>query len=362
MTHSWTKRILTACCVVAVLVAGLAFAYRDAIQVALFFVALAPDHDYVDAPPPERPDYHNPAHWAALPDRDDLTDTVPVGEYTNIQATASVDVFFIHPTTYYSPDSWNQPLDNSVANDITDRAVMQGQASVFNGCCRVYAPRYRQATLYSFYDNSDSGPQALDLAYTDVVTAFRYYIEHFNSGRPFVLAAHSQGSRHAHLLMADEIAETSLADRLVAAYPVGFGLDGTNGVPVCQTATETGCQVTWNSVGPEVATPLAAPEHICVNPLSWRTDTTHVGHDANLGAVSFRVENVPEQGVADAQCRDGNLVVSEIRSEHYELRPFGRDNYHIYDYALFYLNIRENVETRVDAFLRNNNPSEITSP
>ena len=32
--------------------------------------------------------------------------------------------------------------------------------------------------------------------------------------------------------------------------------------------------------------------------------------------------------------------------------PLGRDNYHIYDYALFYLNIRENVQNRVEAFMR----------
>ncbi len=71
---------------------------------------------------------------------------------------------------------------------------------------------------------------------------------------------------------------------------------------------------------------------------------------------------MPEPGVADAQCRDGNLVVSEIRSEHYASRPLGRDNYHLYDYALFYLNIRENVAARVDAFLRDNRPHDTSSP
>ena len=63
------------------------------------------------------------------------------------------------------------------------------------------------------------------------------------------------------------------------------------------------------------------------------------------------VGDAPEPGAADAQCRDGRLLVTEIRSDHYSLRPLGRDNYHIYDYALFYMNIRENVQVRVDAFL-----------
>ena len=59
-----------------------------------------------------------------------------------------------------------------------------------------------------------------------------------------------------------------------------------------------------------------------------------------------------EPGAADAQCRDGRLYVSNIRSDHYSLMPLGRDNYHIYDYALYYVNIRQNAQVRVDAFLR----------
>ncbi len=362
MTARGTKRVLVALGVVAGLVAGLGFAYRDTIQTMLVLQRLAPDHEFVDAPPPARPDYENPGHWAALPDRDDLADRVPSGEYDDRQATAPIDVFFIHPTTYYSSNSWNQPLDDTVTNELTDQAVMQGQASAFNGCCRVYAPRYRQATIYAFVGSGDNGPQALDLAYGDVVVAFRYYVAHFNDGRPFVLAAHSQGSRHADLLIADEITGTPLAERMIAAYPVGFGLDGTNGVPVCQDATETGCQITWNSVGPDVTSPLATAGHICVNPLSWRADETRAGFETNFGGVSFGAGGMPEPGVADAQCRDGNLVVSEIRSEHYASRPLGRDNYHLYDYALFYLNIRENVAARVDAFLRDNRPHDTSSP
>jgi hypothetical protein len=229
--------------------------------------------------------------------------------------------------------------------------VMRGQTSVFNGCCRIYAPRYRQATLAAFFDDSQSGPKALALAYEDVLAAFRYYVAHFNQGRPFVLAAHSQGSRHADYLMAEDIVGTELADRMIAAYLVGFEIDGSNGVPVCDTPTQTGCQVTWNSVGPAAGALFASPDNICVNPLTWRGDGAHADHDANLGAVNLDVRNAPEPGVADAQCRDGRLYVTEIRSDNYSLMPLGRDNYHIYDYALFYMNIRENVQTRVNAFL-----------
>ena len=74
MTARGTKRVLVALGVVAGLVAGLGFAYRDTIQTMLVLQRLAPDHEFVDAPPPARPDYENPGHWAALPDREDLAD------------------------------------------------------------------------------------------------------------------------------------------------------------------------------------------------------------------------------------------------------------------------------------------------
>ena len=228
---------------------------------------------------------------------------------------------------------------------------MEGQASVFNGCCRVYAPRYRQATLYSFFDVDGAGQEALALAYEDVVTAFNYYLDYFNEGRPFVLAGHSQGSHHLDVLLANEIVGTRLVERLVVAYPVGFPIDGSNGLPVCETPTQTGCQATWNAVGPKVGPFLASFESICVNPLTWRVDRLAASHDLNIGAVNFGGSDAPEAGVADAECREGRLWVSDIRSSHYALRPLGRDNYHIYDYALFYLNLRENVKARVDAFL-----------
>ena len=344
------RRVLVAVGGIAAVLAGTGYVYRADLQLALMMLWIAPPRAFTEVTPPAPPDYANPLHWAALPDRDDLADSVPTGA-TDAQAIAPVDLFFLHPTTFLSRQAWNQSLDDAATNRWTDDMVMRGQTSVFNGCCRIYAPRYRQATLAAFFDDSQSGPKALALAYEDVLAAFRYYVAHFNQGRPFVLAAHSQGSRHADYLMAEDIVGTELADRMIAAYLVGFEIDGSNGVPVCDTPTQTGCQVTWNSVGPAAGALFASPDNICVNPLTWRGDGAHADHDANLGAVNLDVRNAPEPGVADAQCRDGRLYVTEIRSDNYSLMPLGRDNYHIYDYALFYMNIRENVQSRVNAFL-----------
>ena len=345
-----TKRTLVTASGIAAILMSLGVLYRADLRFSAMLMAITPRHEFAEAPRPAAPDYANLLHWASLPDRHDLADTITNGDVDR-QATTPVDVFFVHPTTFLSSDAWNQALDDAATNRLTDEMVMRRQASVFNGCCRVFAPRYRQATLAAFFDDGDSGSQALSLAFTDVVAAFRYYVKHFNQGRPFVLAAHSQGSRHADYLMAEEIVRTGLADRMVAAYLVGFEIDGGNGVPVCQTPTQTGCQVTWNAVGPRAGGLFDSPDNICVNPLTWRTDGARADHDANRGAVNFDAEDPVETGVADAQCRDGRLLVTEIRSRNYSLRPLGRDNYHIYDYALFYMSIRENVQARVDTFL-----------
>ena len=59
----------------------------------------------------------------------------------------------------------------------------------------------------------------------DVERAFDHFLEHYSQGRPFVLAAHSQGSVHLRTLLEKRITGTALRERLVAAYPVGFGID-----------------------------------------------------------------------------------------------------------------------------------------
>src|SRR5678815_5836011 len=112
-------------------------------------------------------------------------------------------------------------------------------------------------------------------------------------------------------------------------------------------------------------------DSICVNPLTWRADGAAAAASLNLGGVAYRgtfegtladVKGVPqdfidakpvlETGVADAQCVDGMLLVKEIHSQNYAARPMGKDNYHIYDYNLFHMNLRRNVEQRVAAYLQ----------
>jgi len=49
--------------------------------------------------------------------------------------------------------------------------------------------------------DSSEAIAAFELAYRDVKAAFLYYLEHNNSGRPIIIASHSQGSTHAKRLL-----------------------------------------------------------------------------------------------------------------------------------------------------------------
>ncbi len=327
------------------------FIYRDTVEFEVFKMMIKPSHSFAEQTHSTPPDYSNAEHWASLPHSKDNADKSPAGLDLDNQARAPADVFFIHPTTYYSSDNWNQPLDDADANTFTDDQVLPNQASVFNSCCKIYAPRYRQATLYSFLDEGEDGPAALALAYEDVKTAFNYFIKHYNNKRPFILAGHSQGGKHADTLLTELISGTDLQDRMIAAYPIGHFYEASNGIPVCNYPGDTGCQVTWNSMAPNTPRTHDASNDLCVNPINWLSDGTRAGFEENIGAVSFAAASLVEPGTADAQCINGELIVTEVRSDNFDGGTFGAGNYHIYDFSFFHMNIRANAEQRVQSFL-----------
>jgi Protein of unknown function (DUF3089) len=370
------KKALIGIGIVLAAAAGVAFYYRDVITMLLAFNAMRPQHSFAADAPSSAPDYGSIGNWASLPDRSDPADVVAGTNYPDNQSTAAADVFFVHPTTYFSPDHWNQPLDDEISNYLIDRSVLRNQASVFNGCCKVYVPRYRQATMYSFAASNDDSRQALELAYQDVLRAFDYFIQHYNQGRPFILAGHSQGSLHLQRLLKDRVIDSPLKDRLVAVYAIGIDFSQSNltrdlpGIHVCESAEQIGCLVSWNSVGPKVTRRDDMKDNICVNPLTWMANDARADRSLNEGGVSYPSDTrgdlvhlqpthadmnsehaAIDVGVADAQCRDGMLLVTGIRSRYYTSRPLGRDNYHIYDYSFFHTSVRKNAIARVRRYL-----------
>ena len=317
---------------------------------------IKPGKDFGRYTPPPAPDYRMEDNWAALPDRRDSADVVPRGSlFQDRQRDAPADVFFVHPTTYLWRKQWNASLTDDKLNRFTDDKVIRGQASAFNKTARVYAPRYRQATLYSFFDSEEStnGEQAIDLAYGDVKAAFEYYLEHYNRGRPIILAGHSQGTVHATRLLHDFFDDNApLRRQLVAAYLVGYEVkpDEYQVLRACEDSTQTGCYVTWNTVawGNEYE---PFQQSLSVNPLTWTRDTLTAPARLNLGGVPYDFKRLDKR-IVDAKVHNGLLWVHPPKRDGYPrfLLP-GHfrlwHSFHIADYALFYGNIRQNAATRV---------------
>ncbi len=348
------KKVLIGLVVVVVVALVGAYVFRQQISIVMIGSQIAPEHDFSADLAPSAPDYSDPAWWAALPFSDDPSDQMPEGV---TREPLGVAVFFVHPTSYFGKESWNQPLADEGANWVVDQRVLRHQASVFNSCCDVYAPRYRQATFFSFMDQDGNGEKALALAYDDVVAAFDYFLTDIDPNQPFIVAGHSQGSKHAALLVSEHISGTDLHDRMVAAYLIGFGVTAEHigEIGVCQDARQTGCALGWNVMDGQGTGAFGGNEGlICTNPLNWLTDQSHAGHELNKGAIGYASygaadegENVSamlvEVGVADAQCQaDGQLAVLDLRSDSFPARMFG-NSMHVYDYSLFHASIRQNV-------------------
>lgn len=335
---------------------------------ALVRFAMAPRVPFEAEPPPPSPDYADPAQWSALPERDDAGDRRPAGAPATDQRRAAADVFYVHPTSYLGR-RWNAPTDDPALNDATDRVATAIQATAFNGCCAVYAPRYRQANGTPFTRPSADGSRAIDLAYSDVRRAFAAFEARRGPGRPFLLAAHSQGSVLAERLLVEVISGSPLRDRLVAAYLVGSGLsvdalrERAPDLPPCRAPGDLHCVIAWNARGASYTAGefemhrADRRERLCTNPLTWRTDGAPAPAELNLGAVFLESDDpAPRAGFADAQCVDGMLVLRRIGAAPRDLpsrildRVLGAGNYHAIEYQLFYMNVRQNAAARVAAF------------
>lgn len=359
---------------------------------------LVPGGTPADEEPPPAPDYADPASWVALPDREDKVDLVPSAtSEQDRQATAEVDLFYLHPTTYYKKERWHAPYDDPWASRFVDELVASGQASAFNGCARIFGPRYRQASIGAYFVDPERSRAAFELAYRDIERAFTYYLEHHNRGRPFILASHSQGTMHAIRLL-ETIDRSPLRRQLVAAYLVGyrFPLDklerSYHHIGICHTADQTGCVVGWDTystriqqdpplhafhwygdrletvIGDTVSRPV-----LCTNPLTWRDDEELAPASLHLGALPpttdrkmpslFRIimgarpEELsvsrlaaPVPRLTGARCQNGKLNIPPVEEKAFADMEMG-GSYHTLDYALFYMNIRRNAEERVAAYL-----------
>jgi hypothetical protein len=294
--------------------------------------------------PPPAPSYALRSSWAVLP----APGATP----------AQVDIFFIHPTSYPASFTsynggrhWNAPVNDHAAMVALSEVMLPNYAAPFDAVGDVYAPRYRQATLYARSTLWDDAIEARQFAYGDVKAAFEDYLARFNHGRPFILAGVEQGGDLGARLLHEAIApDPALRRRLVGAYLIDTVVPADEygpgaPVPPCEKRGQAGCLVAWAAVrqgdftgvqrllsralvwGPQdQLQPLGRRRPLCVNPLLGAATEEVAPERLNLGAAAatglewgvrpgFMVRQVA------AQCQDGVLRVSRPRSS--LLRPAG---------------------------------------
>ncbi|HWB24132.1 MAG TPA: DUF3089 domain-containing protein [Chitinophagaceae bacterium] len=302
------------------------------------------------------PDYSSIENWAAHPWKHDPSDSLPAPLREAFKPDSSVDIFFIHPTTYINlsmPEGWNAPIDDADLNSKTDKSTILYQATVFNMAGRVFAPRYRQANLEAYYTTDTAAAQtALDEAYNDVKAAFQYYLAHYNNGRPIIIASHSQGTTHAKRLLREFFDGKPLQQQLVAAYIVGMPVEPGYfaNIPPCNKPGETGCFCTWRTFKNGYLPGYVKKENftaVVTNPLTWDTDKPEASRKDNDGSIFFNFNKIAKHA-ASANIHGGVLWTEK---PHFfgNIFYFNR-NYHIADYNLYYISIRNNVSERVNAY------------
>ena len=339
---------------------------------ALTRMAMEPSIGFEAQPALKANAYTDPAMWLSRPGMTtpDPVKWQPDGMLPD-SARTDVAVFFVHPTSYLKKTHWNAPLDDPDARRIAE-IMVRAEASVFANAAEVWAPRYRQATIGAFVSDQPAARQALDLAYTDVAEAFDAFVAAQPPGRGIVLAGHSQGSYLVKRLLADKIKGTPLASRVVAAYVIGWVVDAARdpaalGLPACTNAAQSGCMVSFLSftddadpatmrhayerlAGTPGAIP-APPQILCSNPLTGGIGGSAPA-SANLGGIvpDLKMEHAKlTPGLVGAACNaDGTLRIGPGPNMGPFVLPGG--NYHVYDYALFWTNLKRDFAVRAAAW------------
>ena len=310
-----------------------------------------------------RPTTRTPAHWLRVPKR----------------VRYAVDVFYVYPTAY-SRTSPGQPIFCPV----DDSGMLAGaqsaftrQAWAFRTFANIYAPCYRQidATYQLSLSPAEQEANIEGPPATDVIAAFKYYLKHHNHGRPYILAAHSQGSAVVRYLLSSYMrAHPRVYKRMVAAYVVGQSitrryLADNPHLEYARGAGDTGVIVSWNTEAPTVAgtNPVLLPGGIAMNPITWTRAQTRATTRQNLGSIQLDLTTgrplLNKQGrilrvrnLADARVdkEKGVVVCSTVPADqppYYTPGGFPEGVLHTFDYPLYFFSVRANAALRAQHYL-----------
>lgn len=290
---------------------------------------------------------------------------------------AAVEVFFVNPTAVKgSKDEQNMYVYDKSEKQAFVNAINM-EKDIYDTKAHFYAPYYRQQTLAAYELQEDERKPALQIAWKDIVSAFISFLGEHKKGTPIILAGFSQGSeliknivKNAELfdltLASEENGEHLFTDDFVAAYAPGWYfedgcLSESSSIKMAQGETDTSVVVTFCSEAEDYKeNTVIFPKDIHtngINPLNWKTDSTVATKEENMGACFPNKQGlinnaIPSLCGAYLDSERGTLKVTDIKKADYpaSLSFVSEGNYHIYDYQFFYMNLKNNVRKRLEAF------------
>lgn len=312
---------------------------------------------------PEATDYSSPDNWLAVPASADM----------------DVDIFYLYPTVYHKQEE--SDLDICEIGDglmhSNAQLAYKLQATAFDTVGNIYAPYYRQgdAQMCLSMPEEDRNKLLSGAPEEDVLAAFEYYINHFNNGRPFILAGHSQGSEMLLYLLSEYMERhPGVYKRMIAAYVIGYSitkdyLAENPHLKFAESADDTGVIISYNTQAPDIEgnNLLVSEGALVINPITWTRDETPALASENLGSYLPGADGYVEIGrdtefkkilnFADARVDNekGVLVCSTVDADAWISGNvlMGKGIYHSYDYSFYYYNIRQNAADRAIKFLDN---------
>ena len=295
---------------------------------------------------PQEPDYSNDSQWI-FSQRDS---TGHGADFFYIVSTETADwTDSVSGSICHFANTYNAEICRNMTGE------MKGVDHLLNAHCNYYAPYYRQVTMDT-WANDSLGAVCFQTAMSDVRRAFRYYLEHYNNGRPIVLAGFSQGAMAAKQLLKEM--PDSVMQRIVATYLFGYyvtqeELDNYKNLQPAMSETDTGVIICYNSVkDAECAHSTDGRENaVCINPVNWRTDSV----PATVLTVGSPWKPAAEQPVDTLTVHidpaTNFLFVSGYTGNDHVLPLMGCEgNYHSREIWFYRESLRQNIDRRQAAF------------
>lgn len=279
-----------------------------------------------------------------------------------------VDVFYLYPTVWYGEGTNKDfvcPIDFKPMRENATNALIS-QSSVFEEVGNIYAPFYRQAdALYILDTNNNIKNKEKyfnDIPKKDALAAFDYFIKNFNNNKPFILMGHSQGAMMIKEILKDYFkTNENLNNRLVAAYIIGYSvttndLEKNPHLKFARSEYDTGVIISYNTESSifNGYNPTLLEGAIAINPITWTLEEDEATKEKSLGSCFFAGTNyniVKNFASAKVDKKRGVIKCDSINADDFYIDGmFEKGNYHVYDIALYYNDLKENARKRVGAF------------